>query len=370
MMGQTKHILLLIVCLSLAVQVQATPVFIQNASQETIEDVLYPYVQNDAGYCCCCWQTAMGTIFAYWDDYTFNDQGPWESLILPGNGHPDDDVFSGGFMNMTIELDELASDPCNDCGAIPSEIMDAARAYNDQIGYSFDFDPDTLVWWGQDLTDEIDTHKPVYLAAKPWDGDSSIYHAITVVGYDDESDRIIYVYDNQHAYLTTRMWDEFDDIRTINITPGGKPSTPSEWTCDSTDYENFYECNCACGTYDPDCDDSSLAVTGCSPTERCDSYGICKNNCPVLCYQAGISCGDYIGCDCGTCQQGECCIAGQCTSDCQAADDPCPNNDCHDNHSSSGCNKIVPTKDFSWTAILLMLLSAVWYSYRRQNKRT
>jgi len=53
------------------------------------------------------------------------------------------------------------------------------------------------------------------------------------------------------------------------------PSVPDAWTCDPAFYAAGDGCDCACGTYDPDCDDPVTEHFNCAPDETCSSTGVC-----------------------------------------------------------------------------------------------
>ena len=53
-------------------------------------------------------------------------------------------------------------------------------------------------------------------------------------------------------------------------------SAPAAWTCDATYYANVDGCDCACGAWDPDCDEPNAEVFGCSGTQICIDPGICQ----------------------------------------------------------------------------------------------
>jgi hypothetical protein len=55
----------------------------------------------------------------------------------------------------------------------------------------------------------------------------------------------------------------------------GDPGFPPEWTCDGTDYNDGENCDCECGTYDPDCGDPGLPIWNCMLGQTCDLSGQC-----------------------------------------------------------------------------------------------
>lgn len=104
---------------------------------------------------------------------------------------------------------------------------------------------------------------------------------------------------------------------------------PASWVCSFEAYRDGETCDCACGAYDPDCDDASLPVANCF-SGSCESDGSCTACVPQC---DGKECGDD-GCggDCGYCSlpgQNFCNAAGTCeacTADCTdkiCGDDGC-----------------------------------------------
>jgi hypothetical protein len=53
----------------------------------------------------------------------------------------------------------------------------------------------------------------------------------------------------------------------------------AEWTCETSWYGTNNGCNCNCGCWDPDCDNNSANVKGCTVDESCIKPGICTR-CP------------------------------------------------------------------------------------------
>ena len=332
-----------------AVTVFATSVFagryfIQDAEEGTITNLLYPWTQgDDCGECCVCWESALATIFAYWDDFQTNGgSGPWEDLYPCGNG---DHSNVAGFAALTGELYAIAHEETGlDCAEGASnywlsyDAEVAGEEYtNEQLGYDWDWDFDEWVWWGWDISDEIDEDRPVYFGGTPWSS-SGGGHAITVVGYDDSDDRIMYLYDNHHAWLSEREYDDFDcwfdcNMRTIDIAPGGKASAPGDWTCSDGWYGSYDGCDCDCGSHDPDCDDPNQSLFGCpypgNSTCSCDGDCECTPDC------SGRECGDD-GCG-GTCSPG--CAANEVCNDdgqCECIPD-CLGRSCGDDGCGGSC---------------------------------
>ncbi len=50
---------------------------------------------------------------------------------------------------------------------------------------------------------------------------------------------------------------------------------PTTWTCGQTTYDDGVTCNCNCGTQDLDCQNAALPVSGCSANQICDTSGVC-----------------------------------------------------------------------------------------------
>lgn len=275
-------------------ELRADPVFLLDASATTIFDVVPAWTQASACDCCVCWETALGTIFSYWDDVYYPSSGPWESLLLYGNR-----TTAAAFKAATQRIWELSGLDCNEgASSVPfwsSQALDAADAYTDgYLGYSFSYDFDDWVWWQQDITDEIDADRPVYYAYEP---EGTGAHAVTIVGYDDDG-QILQLYKNWDPVLTLKGFDEATDHRAINIVPGGDATVPGDWTCAASYHESFDGCDCNCGSYDPDCDNDPVAL-GCEADQSCNADGICVG-CDDECDQpAGPRCttqGEVVSC--------------------------------------------------------------------------
>jgi hypothetical protein len=178
------------------------------------------------------------------------------------------------FKAATGALWELSGLECDQgASSIPFwsyEARDTAEAYTQSFGYSFVYDVDEWVWFGEDIADEIDADHPVYYAYEP-EGNSA--HAVTLVGYD-ATDETLYLYKNWDPVLTLKGFDEATNHRTINITPGGEPTVPAEWICSDAAYEALDGCDCQCGAYDTDCDNELVAI-GCEEGQSCSADGVC-----------------------------------------------------------------------------------------------
>lgn len=80
-------------------------------------------------------------------------------------------------------------------------------------------------------------------------------------------------------------------------------SVPPEWQCSPYYYDGLDGCDCNCGAPDPDCDDSTQSVLGCSENEVC-SDGICTTLTTVpynwMCLSLYYNATDGCDCMCGT----------------------------------------------------------------------
>ncbi len=56
----------------------------------------------------------------------------------------------------------------------------------------------------------------------------------------------------------------------------GPDCPPAEWSCNVNWYGAGDQCDCACGAYDPDCDNKNLTIAGCSAFQTCDLTAKCK----------------------------------------------------------------------------------------------
>jgi hypothetical protein len=54
------------------------------------------------------------------------------------------------------------------------------------------------------------------------------------------------------------------------------PFVPAAWNCPDEYYAAGDDCDCTCGTYDPDCDDATATVVGCAPYSKCLADGACE----------------------------------------------------------------------------------------------
>ncbi len=199
----------------------ATTRFLGGATVTSVTSVLRPWTQDYACSCCVCWETALATVYAFWDDHVWVAEGPWARLLPGGNGRHD-----AAFKATTQRLYELADIACNEGSDIgwllgASAATQVGRDYNDELGYDFEHDFDWVVWFGQDIRDEIDDNKPVYYSfTGPFQGDEDVSHATVIVGYES-SEEILYIYDNWDPWASARGLNISDDSRTVNVTPGG-----------------------------------------------------------------------------------------------------------------------------------------------------
>ena len=135
---------------------------------------------------------------------------------------------------------------------------------------------------------------------------------------------------------------------------------PPAWTCNPTYYAASDACDCACGAYDPDCDDASVVVAGCKSLEICDKQGKCASKVPTAWTCQPTQYGALDSCDCGCgavdpdclfsflgisgCKTGETCGAdgtcAKCQPDCKGkvcGDDGCGGK-CGDCSGSDVCS--------------------------------
>lgn len=56
----------------------------------------------------------------------------------------------------------------------------------------------------------------------------------------------------------------------------GPECPPDEWTCNIDWYGAGDKCDCACGAYDPDCDDKNLQIAGCGAFQVCGLSAKCE----------------------------------------------------------------------------------------------
>ena len=121
------------------------------------------------------------------------------------------------------------------------------------------------------------------------------------------------------------------------------------WTCEDLQYAAFDGCDCGCGCWDPDCDDAGQVLYGCGPDEQCAPPGVCEAAapdpaepcdawaCDVFTFDAGDGCDCACGCwdpDCDDpladvvgCAAGESCVApGDCAADVTCAGWTCAAN--------------------------------------------
>jgi len=78
-------------------------------------------------------------------------------------------------------------------------------------------------------------------------------------------------------------------------------AVPAAWTCDAGWYDAGDDCDCSCGTFDPDCNNRELDVLNCAPDSACNHDGTCKE--PITegwrCAPSQYGDGDRCNCDCG-----------------------------------------------------------------------
>ena len=145
----------------------ATKRFIQNSSEEEVTSILYPWTQSDGANCTVCWEAAIATVYAYWDDYTYQGHGPWELLIPNGDGGYANKL---NYKSVTESLYNLSGEDCNGGGSSVVIMKSAGKKYtNDEgLGYSFIYDIDSAfiqdfgdIFWDRDIRNKIDNNIPV-----------------------------------------------------------------------------------------------------------------------------------------------------------------------------------------------------------------
>ncbi|MBW2523927.1 MAG: hypothetical protein JRI23_07125 [Deltaproteobacteria bacterium] len=84
--------------------------------------------------------------------------------------------------------------------------------------------------------------------------------------------------------------------QTCNDTSAECEGVPTAWTCAGEDFDAGDECHCGCGVPDPDCEDTGATVLGCDSGTTCNAgTGVCVDD--------GWTCnedfyGSSDGCDC------------------------------------------------------------------------
>ncbi len=234
--------------------------FLDGANASTVTAALEPWTQSEACACCVCWETALSTVYAWWDDRKNGGEGPWTRLLPGGDG-----FYEPAFRATSQKIFDLADIDCNQGGFsgfwfIASKATSVGKDYTRGLGYDFDHDFDDWVSFSGDIADEIDANKPVYYAfTGPFKGDDNASHATVAVGYDT-SDKILYIYNNWDPWTDARGFADDSDSRTINITPGGCDCTSG--TC----------CNgCAFKPAGTVCDPSPRTEWGCPWGTDCGS---------------------------------------------------------------------------------------------------
>ena len=126
--------------------------------------------------------------------------------------------------------------------------------------------------------------------------------------------------------------------------------TPPDWTCDPVRYAAQDQCDCECGAFDPDCEDTTLGTAGCAATERCAADGQCSPIAPAAWQCPANRYGARDACDCGCgAVDPDCEIEGlplrgctgrnaTCTEDATCACTPnCGSNVCGDDGCGGSC---------------------------------
>ena len=218
--------MLMLVGVLVAVPAKAEQYFLQGASNQTaVLDVIPNFLTvTNSCQCCMCWETALTNVFAYWDEYGYADEGPWETLLPWSDGN---EIFGSGFHEATQTLYSLFSDSTGKTcgsGANSNEILEAAEAYtNGVLGYQFSYDHYDSIYYLNFgffglVAAEIDAGRPCVLH---YNTGLIAGHAVMVVGYDDQ-DETFFVFDPNEAGAATKLslsW--WQDPEAIIIQPSG-----------------------------------------------------------------------------------------------------------------------------------------------------
>jgi len=157
-------------------------------------------------------------------------------------------------------------------------------------------------------------------------------------------------------------------------------SAPSSWTCNSSYYAANDDCDCSCGAYDPDCNNETLRVLGCTDGQRCNISGQCEAaptlpsswTCSARFYEAGDAC----HCECGAvdpdCARSDLAVSGcldgqQCNASglCEGT----PGFDGPIDQGGETTCRVVPGKVFQPSPWWFMpLLWGVWGWYRSRRR--
>jgi hypothetical protein len=110
---------------------------------------------------------------------------------------------------------------------------------------------------------------------------------------------------------------------------------PASWTCSPLVYQAFDACDCACGAPDPDCGNPNLPVLGCGFGDTCSPEGTCEACAPSC---DGKACGDD-GCGgvCGSCGDTQVCFLGECRDPCAPAPVACEVAECGNDGCGGSC---------------------------------
>ena len=107
------------------------------------------------------------------------------------------------------------------------------------------------------------------------DGEKVEFRASKILGCDQYQKELK---ENMFEFYSVDEFKNFvKEMRTIAGADLG-PVVPDNWTCDPSFYEAGDGCDCACGAWDPDCDDPSMSVFGCSQGGciNVDGLGTCE----------------------------------------------------------------------------------------------
>ena len=128
--------------------------------------------------------------------------------------------------------------------------------------------------------------------AEGWECDPLFYDAGTEDGCDCECG----VYDPDCSIAGIEMYGCYEG-QTCGQTTALCEGIPTAWTCPDEDFDADDECHCGCGLPDPDCEDTSATIVGCEAgTNTCNpGTGVCVDDawtCEADYY------GTSDGCDC------------------------------------------------------------------------
>lgn len=131
---------------------------------------------------------------------------------------------------------------------------------------------------------------------------------------------------------------------------------PEGWTCASGAWDSGDGCDCACGAYDPDCDDGDALVHGCAAGELCGRDAAC----------VAVPEGPVDGWTCNPAWYGD----GTCDCAC-GMDDPDCVDECDPPRGKRGCatTGAPPPGGLAWFALLSAFVGRRARSLRRARAR-